>query len=53
MVILFSMEKLIGRSVDSEYVLIRQVYNHFIPDDVVTKEKRLRALFSQAGILDN
>jgi hypothetical protein len=53
LVTLFMMERLIGRSVDSEYVFIKQVYNHFIPNDLVTDEKRLRALFKQAGILNN
>lgn len=52
LIILFSMERLIGRSVDSEYVFIRQVYSHFIPSDTVTDEKRLRALFMQAGIIN-
>lgn len=47
------MERLIGRSVDSEYVFIRQVYNHFVPNDLVSDEKRLKALFKQAGILNN
>jgi hypothetical protein len=47
------MDKLIGKSVDSEYVFIRQVYNHFVPDEIVSKEKRLRALFKQAGIINN
>lgn len=51
--IIFSMERLIGRSVDIEYVFIRQVYDHFIPDEIVTKEKRLRALFKQAGMVEN
>lgn len=51
--IIFSMEGLIGKSVDSEYVFIRQIYNHFIPDDIVTQEKRLRELFKQAGIVNS
>jgi hypothetical protein len=53
LIILFTMERLIGRSVDSEYVFIRQIYNHFIPDEIVTNEKLLRAKFKQAGIINN
>lgn len=52
-VILFSMERLIGRSIDSEYVFIRQVYEHFIPDEVITKENLLRIQYKRAGILNN
>ena len=52
-VTLFLMERLIGRSVDSEYIFIRQVYNHFVPTDLIENEKRLKALFKQAGILNN
>lgn len=52
-VILFSMERLIGRSIDSEYIFIRQVYEHFIPDEVITKENLLRIQYKRAGILNN
>lgn len=52
-IILFSLERLIGRSIDSEYVFIRQVYEHFIPDEVITKENLLRIQYKRAGILNN
>lgn len=47
------MEKYIGRSIGTDYVSIKKIYNHFIPNETLNKEKRLRAYFKKAGVLDN
>jgi hypothetical protein len=48
-----SLEKYIGASIGTDYISIKKIYNHFIPNETLNKEKRLRASFKKAGILNN
>jgi hypothetical protein len=51
-IILLILEKYIAKAIGSDYVSIRKIYNHFIPNETLNKEKRLRALVKKAGIID-
>ena len=51
--ITMSLEKYIGASIGTDYISIKKIYNHFIPNETLNKEKRLRASFKKAGILNN
>ena len=53
LVICLSLEKYIGKSIGTDYIAIRKIYNHFIPNETLNKEKRLRVYFKKAGILKN
>jgi hypothetical protein len=48
-----SLEKYIGKSIGSDYYSIKRIYNNFIPNETLNFEKRLRAQFKKAGILNS